>query len=107
MVTKTLPENVIKLTKSFQSLLEKDNIPVDSMIVFGSQAKGNAREGSDIDVCVVSSAFGHNDVEEMQMLFKKARRIDSRIEPYPMSIENLKATNNPIVNEIVTWGVLV
>jgi predicted nucleotidyltransferase len=107
MVKKTLPDSIIKLTHAFRALLENDNIPVDSMIVFGSQAKGNARPGSDIDICVVSSSFGHDDMSEMQMLFKKARRIDSRIEPYPMSIENLKAVHNPIVNEITTWGVLV
>ncbi len=107
MVKKTLPKNIIRLTKSFRSLLEKDLIKVDSMIVFGSQAKGNARKESDIDICVVSPSFGHNDLEEMQMLFKKARRIDSRIEPYPMSPKNLLETNNPIVGEIMTWGVLV
>lgn len=107
MVKKTLPENIIKLTKLFRSLLENDHIQVDSMIVFGSQAKGRARPGSDIDICVVSPSFGYNDIEEMQMLFKKARHIDSRIEPYPMSPKNLMETNNPIVGEIVSWGVVV
>ncbi len=107
MVKKILPENIIKLTDSFRLLLENDNIQVDSMIVFGSQAKGNTRPESDIDVCVVSPAFGYNDTEEMQMLFKKARRIDSRIEPYPMSPKNWLETNNPIVGEIMKWGVLV
>ena len=107
MVKKILPENIIKLIRSFRSLLENDLIKVESMIVFGSQAKGNARPESDIDVCVVSPSFGHNDIEEMQMLFKKARHIDSRIEPYPMSPKNLLETNNPIVGEIVSWGVLV
>lgn len=107
MVERTIPENIIKLTKSFRSLLEQNNIPIESMIVFGSQAKGNARTESDIDVCVVSPTFGHNDVEEMQMLFKKARHIDSRIEPYPLNPENLKDTYNPIVGEIIKWGVLV
>lgn len=107
MVKKTLPKNIIRLTKSFRSLLEKNRIKVDSMIVFGSQAKGNTRPESDIDVCVVSPSFGQNDTEEMQMLFRKARRIDSRIEPYPMNPRNLQETNNPIVGEIVSWGVLV
>lgn len=107
MVEKTLPENIIAVTKSFRSLLEKDNIHIDSMIVFGSHAKGKTRPGSDIDVCVVSPSFGHNGVEEMQMLFKKARRVDSRIEPYPMSPKNLQEVSNPIVGEIMKWGVVV
>lgn len=107
MVKKTLSNNVIDIIKSFRSLLEKDHIQVDSMIVFGSEAKGNPHVGSDIDVCVVSPSFGENEVGDMQMLLRKARHIDSRLEPYPMSPENLKATYNPIVNEIVTWGVIV
>ena len=107
MVKKILPKNIIKLTESFRSLLENDNIQIDSMIVFGSQAKGNTRPESDIDICVVSPSFGQNDTEEMQMLFKKARHIDSRIEPYPMSPKNLLEIDNPIVSEITKWGVLV
>ena len=107
MVKNTLPENIIAVTRSFRSLLESDNIQIDSMIVFGSQAKGKARPDSDIDVCVVSPTFGRDDIAEMQMLFKKARRIDSRIEPYPMSPQNLTETGNPIVGEIVNWGIFV
>ncbi len=107
MVTKKLSDTVTRLVKSFRVLLEKDNIPVESMIVFGSEAKGTARGTSDIDVCVVSSSFGVDQMGEMQMLFRKARRIDSRIEPYPMSPKDLEDRYNPIASEIVTWGVLV
>ena len=67
MVKKILPKKIIELTESFRLLLENDNIEIDSMIVFGSQAKGNTRPESDIDVCVVSPAFGHNDTEEMHL----------------------------------------
>ncbi|OGI74158.1 hypothetical protein A3D42_01760 [Candidatus Nomurabacteria bacterium RIFCSPHIGHO2_02_FULL_41_18] len=107
MVKKVLPENIIKAAKSFRSSLENDRILIDSMIIFGSQAKGNTRPESDIDICVVSPSFGRNDLEEMQMLFRKARRVDSRIEPYPLNPKNLKEVDNPIVSEILSWGVLV
>ena len=107
MVKKQLSENIIKITKSFRDLLVKSKIPVHSMIVFGSYAKGNERLLSDIDVCVVSNSFGENSIEDMQMLFKKARHIDSRLEPYPMNPRDLQNTQNPIVSEIITWGVLV
>lgn len=107
MVKKTLTREIIDISKSFKSFLEKENFPVDFLVVFGSHAKGTAREGSDIDICVVSPAFGHNDVLEMQMLFKKARRVDSRIEPYPVNSDSFKETWNPIINEINTWGVKI
>ena len=101
MVKKILPKNIIKLTKSFRSLLENDNIKIDSMIVFGSQAKGNTRPESDIDVCVVSPSFGFNDLQEMQMLFKKARHVDSRIEPYPMNPKNLLEIKRRILEDVL------
>lgn len=107
MVKRKLPQNVIDVVRVFRKFLEDANINVDSMIVFGSQAKGTERATSDIDVCVVSEEFGVNDVEEMQMLFKKARHVDLRIEPYPMSPKDLKFVENPIVGEITKWGILV
>ena len=107
MVKKQLSENIIKITKLFRDFLVESKIPVESMIVFGSYAKGNERPSSDVDVCVVSDIFRENNIEDMQMLFKKARQIDSRLEPYPMNPKDLKNIENPIVNEIVTWGVLV
>lgn len=107
MVTKKLPDNIIEIAKSFRNLLEIKGIQIVSIIIFGSQAKGTARPESDIDVCVISPSFGLNDVAEMQMLFKQARHVDSRIEPYPMSPKAFEDTNNPIVGEIHTWGVVI
>ena len=107
MVKKQLSNNVIKSVQLLRSRLEDNKIPIDSMIVFGSEAKGSAHAGSDIDVCVVSPSFGQDEMADIQMLFKQARHVDSRLEPYPMNPANLTATYNPIVNEIVTWGVLV
>ena len=77
------------------------------MILFGSYAKGTARKDSDIDVAVVSKKFGVNDVTEMQWLWKKTHLVDLRIEPYPLNPRDLKFIENPIVSEIVKWGVLV
>lgn len=107
MVKRTLPDKIIKIARSYRDLLENDNLKIDSMIVFGSQSKDKAREDSDIDLCVVSDSFGKNNLLEMQMLFRKARLVDSRIEPYPMNPKDLESTYNPIVSEILKWGIAV
>jgi len=107
MAKKAISKDIIRNIQKFKTVVEAAGVPVEKMILFGSYAKGTARTDSDIDVCVVSKKFGFNDVLEMQWLFKKTTDVDLRIEPYPMSPKDLKFTENPIVGEIVKWGVLV
>jgi uncharacterized protein len=104
MDTDTLPLDIQTTVRAYRTYLEAEGIPVQSVSVFGSYAKGTQRPESDIDVCVVSPVFGVNDVLEMQMLFRKALHIDTRIEPYPLSPSALADTWNPIVGEIVRTG---
>ena len=53
-------------------------------VVFGSQATGKADEWSDIDLLVVSPRFdGQRDRRDVDLLWRLAARVDSRIEPIP------------------------
>ncbi len=40
----------------FRRMVDKD-YPVEKMLLFGSRARGDAKEGSDIDLIIVSSRF--------------------------------------------------
>ena len=76
------------------------------MILFGSYTKGTARK----IVILMSLLFQKiwvNDVTEMQWLWKKTHLVDLRIGPYPLNPRDLKFIENPIISEIVKWGVLV
>lgn len=42
------------------------SLPVDSIIVFGSRARGDAREDSDVDVYVITHDDGASDLEHMR-----------------------------------------
>ena len=88
----------------FARSLEQQGIPIAHMIVFGSHAKGTAREDSDIDLCVVSPKFGKDRVAELQFLLKQSRRIDDRIEPFPVSQEEYEKVLSPLVWEINKFG---
>jgi len=92
---------------NFGKAVEKKGVPVKKLVIFGSYAKGNARKESDIDVCVVSPIFGKDSVEETQFLFKVRREVDSRIEPLPVSVEEYKEMNSPIVFEIKKFGQII
>jgi uncharacterized protein len=72
------------------------------IILFGSYAKGNYNEDSDIDIAVVFKDY--NNIIDMQLELMRIRRgIDSRIEPHPFRERDFDITN-PIVNEIVKYG---
>jgi uncharacterized protein len=61
--------------------LAKDNFPVKKVILFGSYAKGYAREDSDIDVAVLIDKIDGDFLSAETRLFKLRRNIDTRIEP--------------------------
>jgi len=80
----------------------RDNFDFKKIILFGSYAKGNPREDSDIDIAVVFSDYA-NRLDRQVELMKLTRLIDTRIEPHPFR-ENEFEISNPFVNEIITYG---
>ena len=47
----------IDIVRRFRKAIEARNIVVNRIVLFGSYAFGNQREGSDIDVAVISDDF--------------------------------------------------
>ena len=50
-------KTVLDIISQFRNALEAKGTRVSRLILFGSYASGNAREGSDIDLVVVSEDF--------------------------------------------------
>ncbi len=84
----------------------KQRKKINMAYVYGSQAKGKAKEWSDIDVAIVSSDFSADFFEERLALMRLASQIDDRIEPWPFTPETF-ISNDPLVNEIKRTGVRV
>ena len=77
-------ESIVRLVRTYLSVLNENGIPVAFGVVFGSQATGRTHKWSDIDLLVVSPKFdGRKDREEIHKLWIKAGPIDDRIEPIP------------------------
>jgi predicted nucleotidyltransferase len=72
------------------------------IILFGSYAKGNYNEDSDIDIAVILKDY-NNLIDTQLDLMRLRRKIDSRIEPHPFREVDFEKTN-PIVNEIIKYG---
>ncbi|MCK9401625.1 MAG: nucleotidyltransferase domain-containing protein [Bacteroidales bacterium] len=72
------------------------------IFLFGSYAKGNYNDDSDIDIAVVFKDY--SNLIDMQLeLMRLRRKIDSRIEPHPFREYEFELSN-PIVNEIIKYG---
>jgi predicted nucleotidyltransferase len=78
----------IKIIRKFAKALKQHGISVDLLILYGLYARGKVMPDSDIDVAVVSKNFGKDRIEEGMTLFKIAGKIDSRLEPVPISINS-------------------
>ena len=49
--------DVLEIISQFQKALEGKGIKINKLVLFGSYATGQFREGSDIDVVVISDSF--------------------------------------------------
>lgn len=75
---------VAKTVRQYLRAVEKKGLPVSFGVIFGSMASGRADPESDIDLIVVSPRFDkRRDRREIDLLWRLAPKIDSRIEPIP------------------------
>jgi predicted nucleotidyltransferase len=75
-------ESVAGSVRRYLRAVTERGIPVRYGIVFGSQVSGHPNTWSDIDLLVVSSRFdGERKREDIDLLWRIAARMDSRIEP--------------------------
>ena len=74
-MAQTTPE-LEQIIRRFQQQLEKMGIHTKKVMLFGSQAAGSAREGSDIDLIIISDDWKKfNQRERLELLGVAAARI--------------------------------
>lgn len=96
--------NIKKILFKYKTLLERENFPVEKMILYGSYAKGDFKPYSDIDVCIISEKFSKNKDYYETYLWKKILDVDSRIEPVGYDLKSFRETD-PLVSEIKKHGI--
>ncbi len=94
----------IEVVKYLELIREKF-IGIETAYLFGSYAKGKSTEDSDIDLALIFTNLDDSrrfDIQVQLMLL--AAKIDSRIEPHPISREDFDS-GNPFVIEIKKTGI--
>ena len=106
-MARQLSPEITKKVKAYVDLLKRD-IPVDSVYVFGSHAKGSARPESDIDVAIISPAFNGRSIENGSLLSMKLWESPYKnMDIIGYSPEYFESEDSPIIHEIKKHGVLI
>ena len=80
-------EVALSTGKRFASQIRSEIDNNALVVLFGSCAKNETIERSDIDIAVVSDAFGNNIAENFARLTVIAYGINVKIEPNPFTLE--------------------
>lgn len=99
-----MDKTVDKSIKEYISLIQGKFSNIKEIYVFGSQAKGNTNNESDIDLAIIFEEVDDDQRFDLQVyLMILASQIDSRIEPHPMSFSEFQS-GNPFAIEIRRTG---
>lgn len=94
---------VLARATKYAKLVSKEFKP-QRILLYGSYAKGNWNEDSDIDIAVIVDEVQGDYLEMASMLYRLRRNIDDRIEP--VLLED-KADPSGFLAEILKHGQLI
>jgi len=77
-------DTILRINKVFAS-----NERIESVLIYGSRAKGNYREGSDIDMALKGLQLDHSDLNDTN------QKIDELNLPYLFDISIYQKLDNP------------
>ena len=105
MVKRTIDSRIMESLKKYIEKISQ-YYKIEAIILFGSYAKGTENEDSDIDIAIISSDFS-DIIEDGAKLIGLTWKIDTRIEPHPITTEDYQNVSNPFVREVVNTGIKV
>ncbi len=97
--------DINNLVSKFVNLVT-DEFPIKSVYLFGSYAKGEAKEYSDIDLAVVSDKFEGSRFFDKEKLNKYILKTSIDLEIHPFRTVDF-TEDNPFVKEIINTGLKI
>ena len=97
----------LEILSRFRKTIESQNVKVDKLILFGSYATGTNREGSDIDVVVISKDFAGKDYwDRTDILSEAIYEVFEPIEAIALTPDEWAKGESPIVEYAKTGEVV-
>lgn len=94
---------VVNKLIDYKNVLSK-HFDLDKLVLFGSYAKGNQREDSDIDVAVIVNSIDKDFFSYAPLLWRLRRNIDDRIEPILIDKHH---DESGFLSEILKTGLII
>ena len=95
-------QKVKRIVQRFKRELKKLGIKVERVILFGSYAKDNPREESDIDLIVISDDFRNLNLRErLEILGLAAGRVFEPIEAFGYTKDEIQTEKESFISEIL------
>ncbi len=101
-----LPSKVKEIIETYIKSLKQHNIPIKEAILFGSYAKGDFHDWSDIDIALVSEIFVGNRIDDKDKIRSITLSVSSQLEIIPFSPQDFNS-QDPFVKEILRTGLKV
>lgn len=107
MAKRKISSKIINQTNKLKQSILADKVPITAIYLYGSFAKGRSGKWSDIDLCVISPAFGKSIKDPLNYLWSKRLILnDFKIEPIGFSPQDFKQ-GSPLIAEIKKYGIRV
>ena len=98
-------KNIEKL-RIYVDILVKEGIEIDKAFLFGSYARDDKTKESDIDIMLVSKIFDQPDDQLIGLVWRLTRKVDSRLEPYTVGLNQFNTDNiSPLLQIVKKEGV--
>jgi len=95
----------LKLVIALKNKLEKA-IRIKEIYLFGSIAKDQSNENSDIDVAIVSDNFTGNKLSDKKLIRRFVLETDYNLDVFPFRTDKFN-TDNPYAEEVLKTGIKV
>ena len=100
-------EKAIEIARQFANRVYEEIDRDAKVFLFGSAARDEAHSSSDIDIAVVSAAFGFDVVENRVRLLMIGYDLAEGVEPHPILLKEWDKNQSFLASEIQREGILV
>ncbi len=96
-----LQQDAIKIVRQYVANLNKGGVTIYKAFLFGSYARNQASDSSDIDVLLIADVFDTDDDVVLSKPWSPKYRNDYRIEPVAIGRKRFLSDDNSIILEEV------